>query len=32
LELLNRLGSANCRIFVFSSVSDLWEGDIIELD
>jgi hypothetical protein len=32
MELLNRLGSANCRIFVFSSVSDLWEGDVIELD
>ena len=32
MELLNRLGFANCRIFVFSSVSDLWEGDVIELD
>jgi len=32
MDLLNRLGSANCRIFVFSSVSDLWEGDVIELD
>lgn len=32
MELLNRLGFANCRIFVFSSVSDLWEGDIVELD
>jgi ABC-type transport system involved in cytochrome bd biosynthesis fused ATPase/permease subunit len=32
MELLNRLGSANCRILVFSSVSDLWEGDVIELD
>ena len=32
MELLNRLGYANCRIFVFSSVSDLWEGDIVELD
>ena len=32
MELLNRLSFANCRIFVFSSVSDLWEGDFIELD
>ena len=32
MELLNRLGSANCRIFVFSSVSDLWEGDVVGLD
>ena len=32
LDLLNRLVSANCRVFVYSSVSDLWEGDIIDLD
>ena len=32
MELLNRLGFANCRIFVFSSVSDLWEGDVVGLD
>ena len=32
MELLNRLAAANCRVFVVSSVSDLWEGDVIELD
>jgi len=26
------LAAANCRVFVVSSVSDLWEGDVIELD
>ncbi len=32
MELLNRLAAANRRIFVYSSVSDLWEGEVIELD
>lgn len=32
LDLLNRLVSANCRVLVYSSVSDLWDGDIIDLD
>jgi len=32
MELLNRLAAANRRIFVYSSISDLWEGGVIELD
>ena len=32
LDLLNRLVSVNCRVFVCSSVSDLWDGNIIDLD
>ena len=32
MELLNRLAAANRRILVYSSVSDLWEGEVIELD
>jgi len=32
MELLNRLAAASCRVFVFSSVSDLWDSDVIDLD
>ena len=32
MELLNRLAAANRCILVYSSVSDLWEGEVIELD
>ena len=32
MQLLNRLAAANCRVLVFSSVSDLWDSDVIDLD